>query len=57
MRIRHKGLWALAELARPTRLTSGRVPRPRRILTVLYEAQWAHDIDARSGYRLYLRGS
>ena len=54
MRIRHEGLRALAELDHPTRLPLDLVPRLRRILNVLDEAQWAHDIDARPGYRLHL---
>lgn len=58
MRIRHKELRALAEQDRPTRLPPDLVPRLRRILTVLDEAQWPHDIDARPGYRLHpLKGS
>ena len=58
MRIKHKELRALAEQDRPTRLPPDLVPRLRRILTALDEAQWPHDIDARPGYRLHpLKGS
>lgn len=58
MRIRHKGLRALAEQDQSARLPPDLVDRLRRILTVLDEAQWPRDISTRPGYRLHpLKGS
>ena len=58
MRVRHKGLRALVEQDSYTRLPPDLVPRLRRILTVLDEAQRPHDIDTRPAYRLHpLKGS
>lgn len=53
MRIRHKGLRALAEQDRAAGLPSKLVPRLRRILTVLDEAQRPSDVATRPGYRLH----
>ena len=53
MRIRHKGLRALAEQDRTRQVPGELVPRPRRILTVLNEAQRPGDVATRPGYRLH----
>ena len=53
MRIRHKGLRALAEKDDPRKVPSNLVPRLRRILTVLDEAQLPNDVATRPGYRLH----
>ena len=53
MRIRHKGLRALAEQDRPSRVPTDLVARLRRILTVLDEAQRPEDVGTRPGYRLH----
>lgn len=57
MRIRHKGLRALAEHDREALVPSELVDRLRRILTVLDGAQRPGDVATRPGYRLHpLRG-
>ena len=53
MRIRHKGLRALAEQDRPARVPTDLVARLRRILTVLDEAQRPEDVGTRPGYGLH----
>ena len=52
MRIRHKGLRALAEQDRARQLPSELVSRLRRILTALGEAGHPGDLATRPGYRL-----
>ncbi len=53
MRIRHKGLRALAEQGRARGVPSEFVPRLRRILTALDEARNPRDLATRPGYRLH----
>ena len=53
MRIRHKGLRALAEQDRLTQVPGDLVARLRRILTVLDEARRPDDVATRPGYRLH----
>ena len=53
MRIRHKGLRALAEQDRAGGVPAGLAPRLRRILTALGEAQRPGDLATRPGYRLH----
>ena len=53
MHIRHKGLRALAEQDRASRVPNDLVARLRRILTVLDEAKRPDDVDTRPGYRLH----
>lgn len=53
MRIRHKGLRALAEKDDPRKVPGNLAPRLRRILTVLDEAQQPSDVATRPGYRLH----
>jgi len=53
MRIRHKGLRALAKNGNARQLPSDLVPRLRRILTALEVAQDPGDIATRPGYRLH----
>ncbi len=58
MRIRHKGLRALAADDSAKQLPRDLVPRLRRILTALEEAQYPGDIATRPGYRLHpLKGN
>ena len=52
MRIRHKGLRALAEEDRANLVPGDLVPKLRRVLTLLDEAQHAGDL-AQPGYRLH----
>ena len=52
MRIRHKGLRALAEQDRTRRLPADLVPKLRRVLTLLDEARHPGDL-AQPGYRLH----
>ena len=53
MRVRHKGLRALAEHDRRRQLPGDLVPRLRRILTLLDEARDPGDLAAQPGYRLH----
>ena len=53
MRIRHKGLRALAEQDRARQLPGELVSRLRRILTALGEARHPGDLATRPGYRLH----
>ena len=53
MRFRHKGLRALAEQGRASGVPRELVPRLRRILTALGEAQRPGDVATRPGYRLH----
>ena len=53
MRIRHKGLRALAEQDRANLVPGELAPRLRRILTALSEAQRPGDLATRPGYRLH----
>ena len=58
MRIRHKGLRALAEQDHAAGVPSELAPRLRRILTALDEAQRPGDLATRPGYRLHpLKGN
>ena len=52
MRIRHKGLRALAEQDRTRQLPADLVPKLRRVLTLLDEARFPGDL-AQPGYRLH----
>ena len=52
MRIRHKGLRALAEQVRARLLPGDLVPKLRRVLTLLDEARDPRDL-AQPGYRLH----
>ena len=52
MRIRHKGLRALADRDRAERLPADLVSKLRRILTLLNEARHPGDL-AQPGYRLH----
>ena len=52
MRIRHRGLRALAEEDRGSQVPGDLVPRLRRILTLLDEARRPGDV-AQPGYRLH----
>ncbi len=52
MRIKHKGLRALAEQDRSRQLPRELVPKLRRILTLLDEARHAGEL-AQPGYRLH----
>ena len=52
MRIRHKGLRALAEEDRASQVPGDLVPELRRVLTLLDEAQRPGDL-AQPGYRLH----
>ena len=52
MRVRHKGLRALAEQDRRRQLPGDLVPRLRRILTLLDEARDPGDLAAQPGCRL-----
>ena len=52
MRIRHKGLRALAEQDQARRLPGDLVPKLRRVLTLLDEARHPGDL-AQPGYRLH----
>ena len=57
IRIKHKGLRALAEQDRRQQLPGDLVPKLRRVLTVLDEARIPGDLAAQPGYRLHpLRG-
>ena len=53
MRIRHKGLRALAEQDRANLVPGELAPRLRRILTALDEARRPGDLATRPGYRLH----
>ena len=53
MRIRHKGLRALAEEDHGRQLPAELVPKLRRILTLLDEARRSGDLAAQPGYRLH----
>lgn len=53
MRVRHKGLRALAEQDRGRQLPGDLVPKLRRVLTLLDEAHHPGDITAQPGYRLH----
>lgn len=53
MRIRHKGLRALAEQDRANLVPGELAPRLRRILTALGEARRPGDLATRPGYRLH----
>ena len=53
MRIRHKGLRALAERDRTDQVPDVLVERLRRILTALGEAWRPGDLATRPGYRLH----
>ena len=53
MRIRHKGLRALAEEDRVRQLPRALVPRLKRILTALSGAERPGDVATRPGYRLH----
>ena len=53
MRIRHKGLRALAEQDRANQVPGELVARLRRILTALGEARRPGDLATRPGYRLH----
>lgn len=53
MRIRHKGLRALAENDDSRKVPSELVSRLRRILSALDEAQHPMDVATRPGYRLH----
>ena len=53
MRIRHKGLRALAERDRTNQVPDVLVERLRRILTALGEARRPGDLATRPGYRLH----
>ena len=53
MRIKHKGLRALAEDDDPRKVAADLASRLRRILTALEEAQGPSDIATRPGYRLH----
>ena len=53
MRIRHKGLRALAEQDRANQVPAELAPRLRRILTALGEARRPRDLSTRPGYRLH----
>ena len=52
MRIRHKGLRALADRDRTRQLPADLVPKLRRVLTLLDEARHPSDL-AQPGYRLH----
>ena len=53
MRIRHKGLRALAVQDRERHLPSDLVPKLRRVLTLLDEARDPGDLGDQPGYRLH----
>ena len=53
MRIRHKGLRALAEQDRRRQLPGDLVPKLRRVLTLLDEARNPGDLATQPGYRLH----
>ena len=53
MRIRHKGPRALAKQNRGRQLPGDLVPKLRRVLTLLDEAQHPGDFAAQPGYRLH----
>ena len=53
MRIRHKGLRALAEQDRGRQLRGDLVPKLRRVPTLLDEARHPGDLAAQPGYRLH----
>ena len=53
MRIRHKGLRALAEQDRANLVPGELAPRLRRILTALDESRRPGDLATRPGYRLH----
>ena len=53
MRIRHKGLRALADQDRRWQLPGDLVPKLRRVLTLLDEARNPGDLATQPGYRLH----
>ena len=53
MRIRHKGLRALAEQDRTNQVPGELVAKLRRVLTLLDEARHPGDVAVQPGYRLY----
>ena len=53
MRIRHKGLRALAEQDRRRQLPGDLVPKLRRVLTLLDEARNPGDLATQPGFRLH----
>ena len=53
LRIRHKGLRALAEQDRRQQLPGDLVPKLRRVLTLLDEARNPGDLAFQPGYRLH----
>ena len=53
IRIRHKGLRALAEQDRARQLPGDLVPKLRRVLTLLDEARHPGDLAEQPGYRLH----
>ena len=58
MRIRHRGLRALAEQDRTRQLSDDLVPKLRRTLTLLDEAKHPGDLATQPGYRLHpLKGN
>ncbi|MDE0365159.1 MAG: type II toxin-antitoxin system mRNA interferase toxin, RelE/StbE family [Gammaproteobacteria bacterium] len=53
MRVRHKGLRALAEQNQARQLPQDLVPKLKRVLTLLDEARHPGDLAEQPGYRLH----